>query len=178
MNSRFFSICLQKMRNFKGKEKNLRKVLVVWKKVCTFATANRKTRVCNTKKDALVAQLVEHLTLNQRVQGSNPCRRTKRETHQGFLSFFLSDFTRMGFWSSRSRGLFRRPRITRIHTDFFVTQISQIAQIFLDEHELSEQREQRHKLAWCLCRVVTIMGEANFTNLTNTSILQFYFDHG
>lgn len=28
--------------------------------------------------DALVAQLVEHLTLNQRVQGSNPCRRTKR----------------------------------------------------------------------------------------------------
>lgn len=29
------------------------------------------------EKDALVAQLVEHLTLNQRVQGSNPCRRTK-----------------------------------------------------------------------------------------------------
>ena len=28
-------------------------------------------------KDALVAQLVEHLTLNQGVQGSNPCRRTK-----------------------------------------------------------------------------------------------------
>ena len=56
--------------------------------MCTFATANRKTRVCNTKKDALVAQLVEHLTLNQRVQGSNPCRRTKRETHQGFLFFF------------------------------------------------------------------------------------------
>ncbi len=26
---------------------------------------------------ALVAQLVEHLTLNQGVQGSNPCRRTK-----------------------------------------------------------------------------------------------------
>ena len=28
-------------------------------------------------KDALVAQLVEHLTLNQGVQGSSPCRRTK-----------------------------------------------------------------------------------------------------
>ena len=27
--------------------------------------------------DALVAQLVEHLTLNQGVQGSIPCRRTK-----------------------------------------------------------------------------------------------------
>ena len=27
--------------------------------------------------DALVAQLVEHLTLNQGVQGSSPCRRTK-----------------------------------------------------------------------------------------------------
>lgn len=31
----------------------------------------------NNKWHALVAQLVEHLTLNQRVQGSNPCRRTK-----------------------------------------------------------------------------------------------------
>ena len=29
------------------------------------------------QKDALVAQLVEHLTLNQGVQGSTPCRRTK-----------------------------------------------------------------------------------------------------
>ena len=29
------------------------------------------------KGDALVAQLVEHLTLNQGVQGSSPCRRTK-----------------------------------------------------------------------------------------------------
>ncbi len=29
-------------------------------------------------KDALVAQLVEHLTLNQGVQGSTPCRRTKK----------------------------------------------------------------------------------------------------
>ena len=27
---------------------------------------------------ALVAQLVEHLTLNQGVQGSNPCRRTEK----------------------------------------------------------------------------------------------------
>ena len=30
-----------------------------------------------TTNDALVAQLVEHLTLNQGVQGSTPCRRTK-----------------------------------------------------------------------------------------------------
>ena len=28
------------------------------------------------ERNALVAQLVEHLTLNQGVQGSNPCRRT------------------------------------------------------------------------------------------------------
>ena len=32
----------------------------------------------NARSDALVAQLVEHLTLNQGVQGSNPCRRTLR----------------------------------------------------------------------------------------------------
>ena len=39
-------------------------------KVRTFAPAK-------PKKHALVAQLVEHLTLNQGVQGSNPCRRTR-----------------------------------------------------------------------------------------------------
>ena len=36
----------------------------------------------DNKCDALVAQLVEHLTLNQRVQGSNPCRRTKRASKE------------------------------------------------------------------------------------------------
>ena len=36
------------------------------KKGCTFAPAN----------DASVAQLVEHLTLNQGVQGSTPCGST------------------------------------------------------------------------------------------------------
>ena len=30
----------------------------------------------NEEEYALVAQLVEHLTLNQGVQGSTPCRRT------------------------------------------------------------------------------------------------------
>ncbi len=40
-------------------------------KVRTFATAKKE-------KDALVAQLVEHLTLNQGVQGSTPCRRTTK----------------------------------------------------------------------------------------------------
>ncbi len=42
------------------------------------------------QKDALVAQLVEHLTLNQGVQGSTPCRRTKEEVNEGLsLLFFL-----------------------------------------------------------------------------------------
>ena len=34
----------------------------------------------NFIKYALLAQLVEHLTLNQGVQGSNPWRRTKKST--------------------------------------------------------------------------------------------------
>ena len=42
------------------------------KKVSTFAPAK-------LKGDALVAQLVEHLTLNQGVQGSSPCRRTNHD---------------------------------------------------------------------------------------------------
>ena len=47
-----------------------RKSLVSSKKVSTFAHPLRK-------KDAPVAQLVEHLTLNQGVQGSSPCGCTK-----------------------------------------------------------------------------------------------------
>ncbi len=39
------------------------------KKGCTFAVAN----------DASVAQLVEHLTLNQGVQGSTPCGSTAKK---------------------------------------------------------------------------------------------------
>ena len=44
--------------------------MAVIKIITTFAPAK-------LKGDALVAQLVEHLTLNQGVQGSSPCRRTK-----------------------------------------------------------------------------------------------------
>ena len=44
--------------------------MAVIKIITTFAPAK-------LKGDALVAQLVEHLTLNQGVQGSTPCRRTK-----------------------------------------------------------------------------------------------------
>ena len=38
--------------------------------------------------DALVAQLVEHLTLNQRVQGSSPCRRTKGTSKRLIIKAF------------------------------------------------------------------------------------------
>ena len=48
----------------------------------TFGCFNKSTYLCTAfgemhENDALVAQLVEHLTLNQGVQGSTPCRRTK-----------------------------------------------------------------------------------------------------
>ena len=38
---------------------------------------SEKSAVLNNKNDAPVAQLVEHLTLNQGVQGSSPCGCTK-----------------------------------------------------------------------------------------------------
>ena len=41
--------------------------------VCTFAPANQKSFWLKSKNVAPVAQLVEHLTLNQGVQGSSPC---------------------------------------------------------------------------------------------------------
>ena len=49
--------------------------MAVIKIITTFAPAK-------LKGDALVAQLVEHLTLNQGVQGSSPCRRT--DFHRNF----------------------------------------------------------------------------------------------
>ena len=58
-------------------KKKSRFYLEVSKKRRTFAPA--------FEKNAPVAQLVEHLTLNQGVQGSNPCGCTKRKRN---LSLF------------------------------------------------------------------------------------------
>ena len=52
------------------------------KKVCLkFVGNGKKQYLCTrkTKSDAPVAQLVEHLTLNQGVQGSSPCGCTLRQ---------------------------------------------------------------------------------------------------
>ena len=49
-------------------------------------------RVYNIKKgvnDAPVAQLVEHLTLNQGVQGSSPCGCTKERFLPLFFHFYV-----------------------------------------------------------------------------------------
>ena len=44
-----------------------------------FGRTKIKDYLCTRKtRNALVAQLVEHLTLNQGVQGSSPCRRTEK----------------------------------------------------------------------------------------------------
>ena len=61
------------------KQKNIEKSRSkIWwfRKICVPLHSQFRN---NTIANALVAQLVEHLTLNQRVQGSSPCRRTKRE---------------------------------------------------------------------------------------------------
>ena len=49
------------------------------KKGCTFAVAN----------DASVAQLVEHLTLNQGVQGSTPCGSTEKPLKSAAFVVFI-----------------------------------------------------------------------------------------
>ena len=72
---------------------NLRLFYVFSKKNSKKFCKKKKTSyLCNRKQEnnALVAQLVEHLTLNQGVQGSNPCRRTKREKYYFSLFFFVS----------------------------------------------------------------------------------------
>ncbi len=71
----------KKMLFFNKKTAKLKKMVQIFggfKKttyLCTRKTRERKTIVIV----APVAQLVEHLTLNQGVQGSNPCGCTKQE---------------------------------------------------------------------------------------------------
>ncbi len=65
------------------------------KNIEKFGGIKKTSYLCNrkTKNDALVAQLVEHLTLNQGVQGSNPCRRTEGENETFSPFFVLSNTT-------------------------------------------------------------------------------------
>ena len=56
-----------------------KKTIAIIKKGCTFAVAN----------DASVAQLVEHLTLNQGVQGSTPCGSTTDPQLRTSWGFFI-----------------------------------------------------------------------------------------
>ena len=64
------------------------------------------------KKKAPLAQLVEHLTLNQGVQGSNPWRRIKyrfwRHMSSGVGAFFVFQLTRP----------YMSGRIPCLHEDF------------------------------------------------------------
>ena len=74
-------------------EKKFEKNVDCIKKGCNFATRN---------KDASVAQLVEHLTLNQGVQGSTPCGSTIREanlliTMDWLFSFCIEKLMRLLF---------------------------------------------------------------------------------
>ena len=86
-------------------QKKFEKYLVVSKKGCTFAPA--------FKKHAPVAQLVEHLTLNQGVQGSNPCGCTKRKRILPlfYCSFFLRKKNREKFVVSQFLLLPLRPNM-------------------------------------------------------------------
>ncbi len=61
--------------------------MAVRKKHCTFASAIQKYFYLQYK-NAPVAQLVEHLTLNQGVQGSSPCGCTKEENVVMMFSSF------------------------------------------------------------------------------------------
>ena len=65
--SRIWSRGTKKRRN----SKNLKKLLAFSKKLLYNITCVKETQKQN-KENARLAQLVEHLTLNQGVQGSNP----------------------------------------------------------------------------------------------------------
>ena len=58
----------------------------------------KKVVFLQPQNDASVAQLVEHLTLNQGVQGSTPCGSTKSKVNQleiNWLTFFVGVYGMM-----------------------------------------------------------------------------------
>ena len=58
--------------------------------------------------DALLAQLVEHLTLNQGVQGSSPWRRTKRKLKSFLFFCFTKIVFDMLFVTNNLRGIYHQ----------------------------------------------------------------------
>ena len=61
-----------KKRKNKKIKKNLKYLLTFYVSFYIISLALRNYLEAITKENALLAQLVEHLTLNQGVQGSNP----------------------------------------------------------------------------------------------------------
>ena len=61
-----------KKRNNKKIKKNMKYLLTFYVSFYIISLALRNYLEAITKENALLAQLVEHLTLNQGVQGSNP----------------------------------------------------------------------------------------------------------
>ena len=57
-----------------------------------FVGIKKNNYLCTrkTEENAPVAQLVEHLTLNQGVQGSNPCGCTKQSGRLRLTIFFVN----------------------------------------------------------------------------------------
>ena len=69
----------------------------------TFGGLKKSSYLCTRNSEisnALVAQLVEHLTLNQGVQGSSPCRRTKRRFQPRWSRLFLSTYSQFPMFNS------------------------------------------------------------------------------
>ena len=65
----------------------------------------KKMYFCSLKRDVPVAQLVEQLTLNQWVQGSNPCGDTEKHSKPTIWgAFFISKSSMVTTISPSSRG--------------------------------------------------------------------------
>ena len=97
-------------------------------------TSGRAEWFCKAKNliHALLAQLVEQLTLNQRAQGSSPWKCTKRSEHRTMLAFLLLHFPPSGAASPfalRRSGSARRASQAKKHATgmFFLTPSSRSA---------------------------------------------------
>ena len=86
------------LKNKKSSAWNAKKLENIWRLEINALPLHPQTRnsLARNVKDALVAQLVEHLTLNQGVQGSSPCRRTERKLNSIRFPFSFISLSRRG----------------------------------------------------------------------------------
>ena len=130
---------MQKLKKCSKYEKNIKKYLHFLKSSDIIFIVSQ-IRHTNLIKDARLAQLVEHLTLNQGVQGSNPWSRTQESlfltaANVGGGGFFLR--------SGKKSMCFKRQLKNILHAKVLRNSCRMVWIVWLNKYALCNDRTER-----------------------------------